>query len=157
VSIVGLIGSCLKWCSVLQHTATTCGTLQHTGLIGSCLERCSVLQHTATHLMTLHDTAWRCNTLHHTRLWKKDEPRQCVCVYVCLYVSVCVCMCLYVSRCVCVKWYSGDPLAVCVCVCVCVCLYVSVCVCVSVKNAKKNLSTPRQYVRVSVSVCKMLL
>ena len=38
----------------------------------------------------------------------------CVCVYMCVYVSVCVDMCVYV------------------CVCICVCVYVSVCVCAHV-------------------------
>jgi len=41
----------------------------------------------------------------------------CVCVCLCVYVSVCVCVCVYMS--------------LCVSLCVCVSLSVSVCVCMS--------------------------
>ena len=50
----------------------------------------------------------------------------CVCVSVCLSVSMCECVCVCVSVCLSVCQCA------CVYVCVCVCVCVSVCVCLSV-------------------------
>jgi len=58
----------------------------------------------------------------------------CVCVYVCMCVSVRVCACVFVCVCVCVCVCACARVCVCTCVCVRVCLCVCVfdCVCVRV-------------------------
>ena len=48
----------------------------------------------------------------------------CLCVFVCVFLSVCLCLCVFVCVCVCL----------CVFVCVHVCLCVSVCLCVWLRS-----------------------